>query len=43
MVLPVGEELMSRGINFAMVPTLTEDDVADIIQAIRKVAQSRGG
>ena len=40
-VLPVGEELMSRGINFAMIPTLTEEDVSDIIQAIRKVALSR--
>ena len=40
-VLPVGEELLSRNINFAMVPTLTEEDVSDIIQAIRKVALSR--
>jgi len=42
-VLPVGEELMSRGISFSMVPTLTEEDVADIIQAIRKVALNRRG
>ena len=35
---PYGEALMSRGIGFSMVPTMTEDDVGDVIQALRKVA-----
>ncbi len=35
---PYGEELMTRQINFSMVPSLAEEDVGEIIQAIRKVA-----
>lgn len=33
-----GEQLMSRVIRFSMVPSLTEVDVGDIIEAVRKVA-----
>ena len=29
---------MSRNVGFSMVPTMTEDDVGDVIQALRKVA-----
>ena len=35
---PVGEEPMSRNVNLQMLPSLTAEDVGDIIQAIRKVA-----
>ena len=34
---PYGEALMSRNVGFSMVPTMTEDDVGDVIQAMRKV------
>ena len=35
---PYGEDLMGRGLNFSMKATFTEDDLGDVIQAIRKVA-----
>jgi dTDP-4-amino-4,6-dideoxygalactose transaminase len=35
---PYGEELMSRNVQVQMVPSFSEEDVEDIIQAIRKVA-----
>ena len=35
---PYGEELMGRGVGIAMKASFTEEDVGDIIQAIRKVA-----
>ena len=36
--LPYGEELMSRNVLMSMRPSFSEEDVEDIIQAIRKVA-----
>ena len=38
MQCPNGEALMSRGFNFAMLPSLDEEDIRDISHAIRKVA-----
>ena len=35
---PKGEEMMKRTINIQMIPTFTEEDIADIVHAIRKVA-----
>ncbi len=35
---PNGEALMQRGFNIPMQPSFTEEDIADIAQAIRKVA-----
>jgi len=35
---PNGEALMQRGFNIPMQPSFTEDDIADIAKAIRKVA-----
>ena len=35
---PYGEELMGRGVGIAMKASFTEEDVGDIIQSIRKVA-----
>ena len=37
---PYGEELMSRTVNLPMIPNFTEEDVGDIIQAFRKVADA---
>ena len=36
-VCPYGEGLISRMVSMSMLPSFTEEDVADIIQAIRKV------
>lgn len=35
---PNGEALMKRGINISMRPSFTEEDITDIVTAIRKVA-----
>ncbi len=43
--VPYGEQLMARGVGIQMRPSFTEEDVGDIIHAIRKVAdafRSRG-
>ena len=37
-VCPYGEDLISRYVGMGMRPSFTEEDVGDIIQAIRKVA-----
>ena len=37
-VCPYGEELISRHVGMSMLPSFTEEDVGDIIQAISKVA-----
>jgi dTDP-4-amino-4,6-dideoxygalactose transaminase len=34
---PYGEALMSRGVNFLMGPSFTDEDTKDIVHAIRKV------
>ena len=34
---PYGEELMSRGFSLSMLPNFTEEDITDIVKAIRKV------
>ena len=36
--LPYGEELMGRTVSFSMLPSFSEEDVGDIIHALRKVA-----
>jgi len=43
--LPYGEELMARGVTLSMRPSFGEEDIGDIIHAMRKVAdafKSRG-
>ena len=37
---PKGEALMNRGVGLQMIPNFTEDDLADMIQATRKVADA---
>ena len=37
---PKGEALMNRGVGLTMIPNFTEDDLADMIQATRKVADA---
>ena len=38
--VPYGEALMKRGVNLSMYPSFTEQDVDDIIHAIRKVTMN---
>lgn len=38
--VPYGEELMARGVTLSMRPSFSEEDVGDIIHAMRKVADA---